>query len=80
MSEIPELMSVEGRATLVGDLVNRVEYAGNPRARKEAVVKACAAHIRAAIEQERKQRASTIETVFEGQVEYEFQPEADNAP
>lgn len=70
MSEIPELMSVEGRGVLVGDLVNRIEYAGNPKARKEAVEKACVAHIRAAIVQDRKQRHQTIEHVFEGATEY----------
>lgn len=56
MIDVPDFMSVEGRAVLVGDLVNRVEFAGNPRARKEAIVAACTAQIRAAIAQDRKQR------------------------
>lgn len=59
MSEIPELMSVEGRGVLVGDIVNSIEFAGNPKGRRAAIEKATVEHIRAAIVQDRKQRGGS---------------------
>jgi hypothetical protein len=30
-------LSIEGRANLIADVVNRIEFAGNPKARQDAV-------------------------------------------
>lgn len=39
-------LSLEGRARLVGDLVNRIEYAGDPDKRRRDVEAAVLEHLR----------------------------------
>ena len=40
------MMSLEGRANLIADMVNRVEFAGEPEARRKAVYEAALFHLR----------------------------------
>lgn len=49
LSEIPAVMSLEGRAQLISDEIARVEHAGNPAARREHVKAVALAHLRAAL-------------------------------
>jgi hypothetical protein len=37
MADAPTKMSIEGRANIIADQVNRIEFASNPSARRDAV-------------------------------------------
>lgn len=37
MADAPTKMSIEGRANVIADQVNRIEFASNPSARRDAV-------------------------------------------
>lgn len=49
--DVPDHISLEGRATMIADETGRVTHAGNPTARRAHVKAIALAHLRAALEQ-----------------------------
>lgn len=60
MSEItaPALMSLEGRANLIADEGSMRAMSANPKAQRERLAKIALAHLRAALEQDRRLRGA----------------------
>lgn len=51
MPNVPDHLSLEGRATMIAEETGRIEHAGNPAARRTHVKANALAHLKAAIDQ-----------------------------